>query len=422
MLKTAIHPLLFARLRSWWHNANGHDVLTIWLFASLLTLPGAGELTLALYLLLVLGWLGMRFRSRHTRPLPWRSLLPPTLAIASIALVKLLSTLWSLNPTQSLSNVSTHLHFLVFLPLALGFWRARQPLNALLLGVHMATAGLLVWSLWFWWVHGLGFDPMVRLEAGAQNPGVLGQLAGVQALWLAWAWRCRPTWGRLFWALAAVCPVIAAGGRSHIVVMACAWVLIALLACRDRQTWAERIRIVGATAALCGGLALALMPRMELAWIEATDYGTTPETTVGSSVGNRIGIWDAAQQAFPDAPWLGFGAGTSREVVARYSPVNSEFAVTSHYHNQLLQVVMETGLMGLALCLLALALLSRWFFIRRENHPHLWPSYAWLVFSTATVGLFTGSLQQGLLHSFIVASLAVMAAQALQDNPSSRGL
>lgn len=399
---------------------NGHDLAIAGLFAGMLTVPAMGETALALYLLTALAlWMARPWQTQPA-PAPWRALMLPALAIGSIALLKLLSTLWSIHPGQSLRNFNTHLHFLFFLPLALGFCRARRPLDALLLGVHLATAGLLAWSLWFWYSHGLAFHPMIRLEAGAQNPGVLGQLAGLQALWLAWLWRCRPTRARLLWALAAMCPVIAAGGRSHILVMLLGWALIVLLACRDHSRWKDRLRIAGAASLLCGTLMLALMPRMELAWIEATDYSASPETTVGTSVGNRVGLWDAAKRALPHAPWLGFGAGTSREVVAQYSPVQAEFAVTSHYHNQLLQVVMETGLLGLALCLLALAALSAWMRTHRHSHPFLWPAYGWLVFSTAAVGLFTGSLQQGLLHSHIVATLAVLAAQALTTSPTAK--
>ena len=401
---------------------NHRDLAIVWLFASALVLPLAGEATMALYLLVMLALLAAApWRQQAAPAWPWRALWLPAVAIGSITLVKLLSMLWSLSPPQSLRNAATHLHFVFFLPLALGFWRARQPLDALLRGVRLASIGLLAWSIWFWWRNGIGFDAMVRLEAGAQNAGVLGQLAGVQALWLAWHWRCQPRWGHLAWALTAMVPVLAAGGRSHVSVVLIGWVLITALVCRDRRSWAGRIATASVATLLLGVLVFAISPRMEVAWIEAIDYGSTPETSVGTSVGNRIGLWDAARHAFPHAPWLGFGAGTSREVVAQYTPLEDDhFAVTSHYHQQLLQVVMETGLIGLALCLWALVGLSRWFYARRAAHPFLWPGYVWLVFSTALVGMFTGSLQQGLLHSYIVATLAVLAAQALHAPSPSR--
>ncbi len=72
---------------------------------------------------------------------------------------------------------------------------------------------------------------------------------------------------------------------------------------------------------------------------------------------------------------------------------------------------METGLLGLFACIAALAVLTRW--MRADRR--VWPYYLILVGVTAGVGLFTGSLQQGLIHTFIVTVLSVLGAQRLKS-------
>ncbi len=409
-------------LRAWWRDRNAVDLGIAWLFASMLSVPLSGETTLAALAALALGWLAWTAAGRAGQITPWRELGLMALAIGSITIAKAVSVLWSISPHDTLRNVGTHLHFVFWLPLVVLFRRAERPVDSMLWGVRLAALALFIWTLWFWLRNGIQLNPHFRLKAGAQNEGVLGQLTAVMVLWLAWVWRCRPTFGNLTWVLMGICAVVAAGGRTHITVMVAGLALIAIVVWRDRPSVAGRLRVLGVSSVLVVAMALALSSRMEQAWQEAWSYVSAPELAVTSSVGNRVGIYDAAWRALPDSPWLGFGAGTTRAVVARYSPVDAApFASTSHYHQQVLQVVMETGILGLALCIVALWYASHWIRQRSGADPRIWPLYAILVLTTMGVGMFTGSLQQGLIHVFIVSVLAVLGAQCLKPPNPPRG-
>lgn len=398
-----------------WHKGcnNCLDAWIAWFFASALTIPLAGEVSLLISLLMVPVVLKLRQESlRGVVGQFTAGFWTCALAIASIVLCKGVSWFWSIAPAYSLNAAVNHLHFLLWVPLVVLFTRAQEPLEAMLRGVRIATVGLLAWSVFFWWRNGVELHAVIRLEAGAQNPGVLGQLASIFALWLGWQWRQTPSWCNLLWVLAAMCPVIAAGGRSHIVVMAAGLACIGLVTVwRTKKSPGWHLGVVVLGVSLLGGLGHALSPRMLEAWQELQHYQRDAASAVGSSVGNRIGLYHAAWQAFPESPWVGFGAGTSKAVVERYSPIAAQFAVVRHYHQQLVQVILETGLLGLFFCITALVALTRWM----RGDGRIWPYYLILVAVTAGVGLFTGSLQQGLIHTFIVTVLAVFGAQRLKS-------
>lgn len=388
------------------------DAWIVWFFASILTLPLCGEANLLVSMLAALVLLLRNAPLRGVKERLATDFWICALAIGSIVIAKGISWFWSIAPAYTLDSTVNHLHFLLWVPLVLLFCRARDPLKSMLLGTRTAIVGLVAWSAYFWWRNGIELHPWIRLEAGAQNPGVLGQLATVFVLWMGWKWKQTPNWGNLLWVGAAVCPVIAAGGRSHIVVMVIGLALIAAMAVwhiRRSMGWHVSMVLVGLSFVM--GMGQALEPRMLQAWQEVQSYQRDSATAVGSSVGNRIGLYHVAIQALPDSPWVGFGAGTSRAVVERYSPFAAQFAVIRHYHQQLIQVVMETGVLGLLACMTALAVLTYWMRMNRRG----WPYYVILVGVTAGVGLFTGSLQQGLIHTFIVTVLAVLGAQRLKS-------
>ena len=79
--------------------------------------------------------------------------------------------------------------------------------------------------------------------------------------------------------------------------------------------------------------------------------GRTPIPKPESASGGRIPIWSAALAMFRDHPWLGVGPGHYQTVIvsggygARYDPDPSGLRQA---HNLLLQVAVETGVVGLA--------------------------------------------------------------------------
>lgn len=194
-----------------------------------------------------------------------------------------------------------------------------------------------------------------------------------------------------------------------------------------RNRW---LKVLSVSTLLCAAALVAhgMWPNLKQAQqeVEAYQHNAVDSSTalsdsdaaaaVGTSVGNRAGLFHVALQAFPDAPWLGFGAGTSAKVVALYSPMAQHFAVTRHYHQQYVQILMDTGMVGFAMAAGALIALSLWLRAHSSQNRLLWGCYLALLYSTAAIGLLTGALQQGLVHAFLVMALAVMGAQACQAN------
>ncbi len=64
-----------------------------------------------------------------------------------------------------------------------------------------------------------------------------------------------------------------------------------------------------------------------------------------SSEGTRIILWKYAWREFLNRPITGNGPGTFREMINRY-PVARKLASTCHAHNDYLQVLYETGMLG----------------------------------------------------------------------------
>lgn len=414
------------------HSKTLADYLITWTFATILVLPGSGELTLLVSMLAGLFvWIKNPASARQF--IQVHALWLPSLAVASLPLMKGLSWIWSIDPVLTLNDMATHLHFLMWLPLVLLYRQAHNPLDAMLFGTRIAAVLLLAWSIANWWQYGLSISIEGRLEAGAQNAGVLGQLVGIMALWWTLAYWRTPSWRALATALALLAAVYAAGGRSHIAVAGAG--IATLFAVRVLfQTKGRWLRVLsvsvllGGSTLLVGGMWAPIQQaahEMDSYRQNATESGAAqpngdPSAAVGTSVGNRAGLYHVALTAFPDSPWLGFGGGTTKKVVSLYSPMSTHFAATRHYHQQYLQVLMDTGIAGLLMASTALLALTLWLRARSRQDFLLWACYLALLYSTAAVGMLTGVLQQGLIHAFLVMALAVMGAQACIPGASDR--
>lgn len=402
-------------------------------FALMLTGKGMGEAMFSITAMaaIVLLWREPWLATVRVHRLMWIAL-----AIASITLYKTASLAWAIDVPAAIRNVGTHLHFVFWLPLVVLFTRAQAPLDAMMRGLHWSAALLVVWLLVHATRYGLQLPPLVgdaRFEGGAQNPGVFGQLATVSALWLVASACMHFRAATAASALLMVVTVVLASGRSHLLALALGLfcVLASALWMRGRAVFrAKTSAWLMLPVAIIMSALLAITPAFEQALQEFTAYArlayssesTVPapaandiQRVVGNSVGNRAALYDIAAEAFPDSPLVGFGAGSTPAVVKQYAPAAAQFMSPGHFHQQYIHVALEGGLLGAALALMALLCVTRWFAHHRASHRQVWWNYLALIGTYAAVGLFTGVLQQGLIHAFTVMALAALAAEVMRD-------
>src|SRR5207253_4525810 len=132
--------------------------------------------------------------------------------------------------------------------------------------------------------------------------------------------------------------------------------------------------------------------------------------TLDELLNDRLRVWKADLQAVKDFPLLGSGPGSHQYVCPVYLNNPGPFMFT-HAENCYLQVLMECGLAGGVLLLVALFLLSRWSW-RALQHPGRSRSMAMASLAVAV------SLLAALVHATVdfvwyvpayAATLAVLA-------------
>lgn len=187
------------------------------------------------------------------------------------------------------------------------------------------------------------------------------------ALWAAqrrWGWR-----GLLFAFVLVLGPVLLSGSRA-------AWVCYAVVALGF--AWREAkspLRFVGLVA---GGLLLLLLVG-GIAWKTSSRFQDRMDRTllvlhgtdqsVDTALSGRLDIWSDSVRMIAAHPLNGVGVRGFRYAYPKYAPANDHFVVSDeacgvnegacHAHQLVLEVLAETGGLGLLLWLAALALALR---------------------------------------------------------------
>ena len=109
--------------------------------------------------------------------------------------------------------------------------------------------------------------------------------------------------------------------------------------------------VLGVTAALVAAAAIVALPKLGERFMHSFDSTST--------VARRVHFWESGMKAFLDAPLFGHGIGSYEHVMMRYrSPdywVATSEDVTEHAHNELIETLAETGIIGvLAFCSLVI--------------------------------------------------------------------
>lgn len=216
----------------------------------------------------------------------------------------------------------------------------------------------------------------VRNAGGFLDPNSFG-FAGLTAVSLAlFAWADAGKDARLKTVLSAVAitgglAVLQSGSRSAM--MGCLFMFIAIMICTDKLSRKMNMLVAGGLVAV---IAFTFMPGT---MVESLKDRASVGRMRADRGANRLDIWSNYLAELPSYVVTGVGILRSKEVIR--GSYTAEFAIT---HNQYLEILVETGLLGFLLFLTALGRLWRAASARNPERPLLRP-----MLLAALVGLFT---------------------------------
>lgn len=286
------------------------------------------------------------------------------LALALFAaywLAAVLSAVTAVRPDKTLSTAASLLRFAPFALFAVYALRRPADLERATLAVA-AIVSLWVIDAWVQMLTGYGLAGAAEAERitgifGADNVKFGPVLATLSPFVLIVA---RERWGRRGLAVAALAmlvPVLLAGSRS-------AWIAYALvcavLAWRETRRWST-FAALGAAIAAIAAIAVALAWQLSDRFDARIDRSLRAFEGTGQALdeasAGRLAIWHAAVSMTAAHPLTGVGVRGFRYAYPQYAEPGDRFVDASgdtgasHAHQIVLEILSETGLVGLALWL-----------------------------------------------------------------------
>lgn len=284
----------------------------------------------------------------------------------------LLSAVDSLLPGKSWGAVAGYLRYL---PLGLYACFAIRRLGALR-ALYMTVALLVAWWTLDAWLQAFtgwslgGHAEAERISGifGADNLK-LGPTLAVLApfvLWAAWQRFGHPGW--LFAAAALLVPILLAGSRAAwlmyaLVVVGFAW--HALASARRFALFAGAgVLLLAVVTATAWHTSARFQARVQRTALALPGHGQALDTALSG----RLDIWRTSLRMIEAHPWNGVGVRAYRQAYPQFAPADDHFVVAEscgagegacHAHQLLLEIASETGGIGLALWLAAVALAVR---------------------------------------------------------------
>jgi len=382
-------------------------------FLGVILIPGATEL--GVLVLALLGFWGLvRWRVSGVKDLAWRSVDSRlSLAFALVFLFKCLSMWWADQPRLALSNALWHLHFLLWPLVLLGLHRCGAAQKDV---ERSVAAGLVAVAAWFV-VFKLSGERWLPFEdGGSSNVGVLAQMT----LFLG-------TWNLL--ALSRPSVVLKSGdGALKVAAFVAAWVVMmastrrlellglllmtaAVLAYRLRSrltAWRLLLLVLGVLA-LTGLMVYLRWEKFQTGFAELSNYfalrGKDPQVVL-SSWGARLEMYRVGWLGFLDHPWLGMSAGARPYLMQMYGAPGEDVFGHRHFHSEILQTLVEGGVVWFVLLASAVVYGLRQMVIRPwRAAPELALLALGLLGAYAIEGVFSAALIYGEANGvFVVAS------------------
>ena len=355
-------------------------ILVLWMVGSIqegrLSL-GYSPLYVPVALMLTLGWMQLLFHLTLTPPATKESLLKlATYAVLFFVVIQLFAA----------SPVET--------------WR-RLGITVLTFGFLLSFLSILQF-LWnpnriLWVGHDLAspFGPYVDRDHYA---GLMEMVIPVSAAYVLSRPKGEPLNGMLwFGVLVPVVSLLLTGSRGGLVsVLAEIAILGWIMIWRDPLP-GRRMRVSAMGLALVGVAAIFfwLVPKFVLNKL-ATVHNYVPEANEGS----RPALWRNSLGIFRDHPWVGVGMGSFVTVYPAYQ-TEAQDLITEHAHNDYIETLTETGLLGGVLILAALVLFIPITFRNLATQLRREPGWIQLGASIACCGI--------LIHSFVDFNLQIPA-------------
>ena len=302
-----------------------------------------------------------------------------TLAFALIWLGAVFALPDAVNQPKSAGVVTGYLRFLLagWFVVAL----LREPWG------HRVVFHVAAWALWIWSADVLlqamtgrdllGYEASRNRLNGLFGPGapkfglVTALLLPLAVEHMRKAW--SPVWTVL--ALATICAAIILAGRRatwiHLFVLACFYLVIAWRAKGQRILVPVLVIVLG--SALLGAGLYTTSDRLQ-GRVKGVLSALSEGATGTDAVGHRVWIWRAAGNMIADHPLNGVGPRGFRYAFMDHAHPEDPFVhgrsteskIAMHTHQLLLEIMAETGLIGMA-GFLAFGLVLVWHF-RRQNH------------------------------------------------------
>ncbi len=335
--------------------------------AVLILLPIGRTSELPVLIAAVIG-IGLLLR-RRIAPLTDPQLRLVLIVFACYWLAVLLSGFTAVMPAKTWM---TALDTLRFLPFALFVgWALRKPESwqPFVLAVA-AVCTLWVIDAWVQWLTGYSLGGAPELERlsgifGADNIKLGPVLAALSPFVLVAARRHAGRPGQLLAFIALLVPILMSGSRA-------AWLSFALVcvvfAWRETGTWRRFLPLLLGVAlgiALSAGLMLRESAQFDARVTRSLLIFQGTEQAIDEAGAGRLRIWHAALGMIRAHPLSGVGARGFRYAYADYAGPGDQFVDAksglgaSHAHQIVLEVLSETGLVGLLLWLFASAQVYR---------------------------------------------------------------
>jgi O-antigen ligase len=340
----------------------------IWLVIFLLPFGRSSELGT---LLCMLGAIILFFRDRHALAAHPGARLLLWLWAAYFG-AALLSAPGAVDPARSWSSAAAYLRFAPFGVYVCFAVRREARFNALCIATGVVVA---LWTLDAWVQALTGYSlggpaPAQRISGifGANNLKLGPTLASLSpfALWLARRKLGRK--GLIAAMLFMLVPILLAGSRA-------AWVTYGVVLLAFFWMEARTPLLFGAWIVAAGVIATLVVG---VAWKTSSRFDARMERTLTAlhdtrhaldyAASGRLDIWRVSARMIAAHPLLGVGVRDFRDAYPRYAPANDHFVTAEacgvgegacHPHQLVLEVLSDTGAMGLVLWLAAAALVLR---------------------------------------------------------------
>ncbi|HET7923947.1 MAG TPA: O-antigen ligase [Rhodanobacteraceae bacterium] len=293
------------------------------------------------------------------RRIDWRdeAIRLPLILFACYALPALISGASPVAPARTWSTVASIVRFLPFAVFAVWALRDARPWKAIVLTVA-AVVSLWVIDSYVQMITGYSLAGAAEAERlsgifGAGNLK-LGPVLAVLSPFVLLAARDALGWRGLTVAFVFLAvPILLAGSRAAWLMYALAAAVVAWRSARNKRTFALALGVAVALGGIAGGIALRESPGFDARIQRSLLALGGTESAVDAASAGRLSIWRTAFAMWKAHPVTGVGVRGFRYAYPEYAAPQDHFVDTasdtgaSHAHQIVLEVLSETGVVGL---------------------------------------------------------------------------